>query len=160
MPVQSNFNQVVIAQVSGLRKLEADPATRLGAVISLGIIDSRVWNDAGTIATDGTKLSPYSKGYLYVRKKNNRGISRVKILSLTGDMNNQFNVAPLGGSDYGVGWSGIGAYDRNGIANIAKRNWIEKYERKRIFFLNEKEIDSVIKQIFNHVNKILHASNR
>ena len=156
-PVESNFNKVISEQLKGLHKLETDPATRLGAVISLGIIDERVWNNAGTRATNGSKLSPYTKGYLYTRKKNNRGESRVKILSLTGDMNNQFNVSALGGNEYGVGWSGVGAFDRNGIRNADKRKWIEGYEKKKIFFLNQKEINSVFQQIFKHVKKLLNG---
>jgi hypothetical protein len=165
MPVQSNFNQVVIAQVSGLRKLEADPATRLGAVISLGIIDARVWNDAGTRTTAGEKLSNYSNRYMPKRIFFNRGESRIKILSLTGDMNNQFNIVPLEGNDWGLGWAGIGIYDRFGNANIDKARAMESLagghiEPVPIFRLSQQEIRIVMRQLNKHIKKMLNASNR
>lgn len=153
MPVQSNFSTNAFKNLDVLRKIQANPGTRLGATLTLQVLDQRVFNSNGSKDVHGRLLSKYKKSYMYKRKKNNRGDSRTKILSLTGDMNNQMNVTALGGTAYGVGWAGIGQSDRNGVKNIDKRNWIEEYERTRIWYLSKVEISDIMEDIFFQIKK-------
>jgi hypothetical protein len=156
MKITSNSGSVIINLKNDLTKLKAEPGTRLAAVISLGILDQRIWSNKGSKDINGKKLTPkYSKGYIYKRKKYNRGKSTTVILSLTGDMNNQYNVVALGGDAYGLGWDGIGAYDRSGVSNQAKRNWLEALYKTTIFWLSDKEIKAVMIDVEKHVAKIL-----
>lgn len=53
---------------------------------------------------DGSNIGKYSSSYLKVRERKNRGTDTKVILSLTGDMENDFTVQPTE-TGYGLGFS-------------------------------------------------------
>ena len=69
------------------------------------------------IKSDGTQIGTYSNTYLQYRIDQDKGSASNVTLFFTGQMQNDFNVAPVGENAYGLGYS-------NGL-NFDKANWAE-----------------------------------
>jgi hypothetical protein len=69
------------------------------------------------IKSDGTQIGTYSNTYLEYRIEQGKGSASNVTLFFTGQMQNDFNVAPIGENAYGLGY-------RNRL-NFDKANWAE-----------------------------------
>jgi len=72
------------------------------------------------IKSDGTQLGTYSNSYLEFRIKEKKGSASNVTLFFTGQMQNDFNVAPVGENAYGLGYSNILNFDK---ANYAEAKY-------------------------------------
>lgn len=85
--------------------------------------------------SDGSQMGKYSKEYLIVRaRRYNRTTDPKVILSLTGQMENDWSVIALGNQSYGLGY-------KNSL-NADKANWNEDRYGK-IFALTKDELKQV-----------------
>lgn len=85
--------------------------------------------------SDGSQMGKYSKEYLKVRaRRYNRTADPKVILSLTGQMENDWSVIALGNQSYGLGY-------KNSL-NADKANWNEDRYGK-IFALTKDELKQV-----------------
>ena len=69
------------------------------------------------IKSDGTQIGTYSNTYLEYRIEQGKGSASNVTLFFTGQMQIDFNVAPIGENAYGLGYSNI--------LNFDKANWAE-----------------------------------
>ena len=69
------------------------------------------------IKSDGTQIGTYSNTYLEYRIEQGKGSASNVTLFFTGQMQLDFNVAPIGENAYGLGYSNI--------LNFDKANWAE-----------------------------------
>jgi hypothetical protein len=78
----------------------------------------------------GQPIGEYSSAYLRVREKNNRGRNPKVILSLTGQLENDFSIVSNTANNYGLGF-------KNPI-NADKAEWLQDQYGK-VYDLTEKE---------------------
>lgn len=69
------------------------------------------------IKSDGTQIGTYSNTYLEYRIEQGKGSASNVTLFFTGQMQNDFSVAPVGENAYGLGYSNR--------LNLEKANWAE-----------------------------------
>ncbi len=69
------------------------------------------------IKSDGTQIGTYSNTYLEYRIEQGKGSASNVTLFFTGQMQNDFSVAPVGENAYGLGYSNR--------LNFEKANWAE-----------------------------------
>lgn len=72
------------------------------------------------IKSDGTQIGTYSNTYLEYRIEQGKGSASNVILFFTGQMQNDFSVAPVGDNAYGLGYSNSLNFDK---ANYAEAKY-------------------------------------
>lgn len=97
-------------------------------------------------ASDGGQIGTYSTGYMKVREKNKRNNDTKVIVSLTRQLENDYQViaTPEG---YGIGF--------NNKLNFDKAKWVEERKKKIIFNTSEDEK----KYIRERLEELVHEAN-
>lgn len=97
-------------------------------------------------ASDGGQIGTYSTGYMKVRDKNKRNNDTKVIVSLTRQLENDYQViaTPEG---YGIGF--------NNKLNFDKAKWVEERKKKIIFNTSEDEK----KYIRERLEELVHEAN-
>ena len=99
-------------------------------------------------ASDGGKIGQYSSGYMRQREKNNRGKSTEVIVSLTRQLENDYQV--LGTvRGYAIGFSNPHNFD--------KSQWVEKNQGKIIFNTTAQEKEYILDRAEELVNDAING---
>lgn len=123
-----------------------DTLMRTVAVAMLGATKDRIHEDGKK--ANGTDIGTYTLQYLRKRTKPpyNRTNSRKIILSLTGQMENDYKVVPMGNLSYGLGFSNQ--------FNANKAGWNEDRFGK-VYALTKDELKQVNLIVTDWINKQL-----
>ena len=82
------------------------------------------------IKSDGTQIGTYSNAYLQYRIEQGKGSASNVTLFFTGQMQNDFNVAPVGDNAYGLGYSNSLNFDKANYAEAKYGIIFEPTERE------------------------------
>lgn len=174
MIITSNINQVAEVLIGKLKNLaQNDEMLRTCAVSVLDLMKKRVHQNG--IASDGSQIGTYSKGYMVkrtgaykdakisksgvlkhagnirntttARPKYNRTNDTKVIASLTRQMENDEQVIGLQDGSYGIGFSNND--------NYKKSQYVEKTYNKKIFALAEPEKEAVQQIVKHYVDNAL-----
>lgn len=138
----SNATVVIDKMIKDLSLFDRDKITRIMAESTLGDMKRRIHQEGRNSA--GGKIGTYSASYLKTRQKKGRTSDANVILSLTGQMENDFSIVPDEG-----GW-GLGF--KNDL-NMDKHNWMEDLYSEVIYALTKSEESNMVKDVQNYVNK-------
>jgi len=134
--ISSNLNEVTTRLVAKLESVKdpngaaQDRMLRQVASDTLAQVKFRIHTEGKN--SEDTPIGEYSNAYLKIRKKNNRGESTKVILSLTGQMENDFSIVSNSAGRYGLGF-------KNEF-NAQKAEWLqERADYGRIYDLTESE---------------------
>jgi len=136
--ISSNLNEVTTRLVAKLESVKdpngaaQDRMLRQVASDTLAQVKYRIHTDGKN--SEGTPIGEYSNAYLKVRKsrKYNRGESTKVILSLTGQMENDFSIVSNTAGRYGLGFKNT--------LNAEKAEWLQaRSDYGRIYDLTEAE---------------------
>lgn len=134
--ITSNLNEVTTRLVAKLQEINdpngaaRDRMLRQVASDTAAQVTVRIHTQG--LNSEGTPIGEYSNAYLKIRKKNNRGESKKVILSLTGQMENDFGIVSNTAGRYGLGF-------KNEL-NAKKAEWLqERPDYGRIYDLTEAE---------------------
>ncbi len=148
--IRTNIDTITrrtIAKIADLKDKER--LLRSIAVQLTGDIRHRIHVDGEK--SDGEQIGEYSSAYLRLRKKNNRGEDKKKILSLTRQMEN--DLSPFAkGEGYAIGFKNS--------ANAQKAEWMEEQSggtdsKNEIYGLSEKEKETIQIIVSEEVPNIL-----
>ena len=139
--------QVNIPITAKLQKIASqqsvDTLVRTIAQSMLGETRDRIFESG--LNAKASPIGTYSPEYIRFRaRKYNRGTSSKVILSLTGQMENDWSVIPLGNSSYGLGF-------KNSF-NADKAEWNEDRYGK-VFALTPDELKQVNAIVIEWINK-------
>ena len=99
-------------------------------------------------ASDGGKIGQYSSGYMREREKNKRGKSTEVIVSLTRQLENDYQVvATVRG--YAIGFGNV--------LNYNKSQWVEKNQGKIIFNTTAAEKEYILDRAEELVNDAING---
>jgi hypothetical protein len=135
--ISSNLNEVTTRLVAKLQSVN-DPNGAARDLMLRQVASDTAAQVTYRIHTEGLNsnakpIGEYSNAYLRVRRKNNRGDSKKVILSLTGQMENDFGIVANQANRYGLGF-------KNEL-NAQKAEWLqERDDYGRIYDLTEAEL--------------------
>ncbi len=130
MPVSTNIDALINSLEAKLNDATKQLITYEVAVAVFGPLKARIHNDG--LASDGTPIGTYDNAYLKERqKKYDRTADSRIILSLTKEMEKDFNIRAVGNTSYGLGY--------NNEENYRKAMWNDNRFGRTIFALTKEE---------------------
>lgn len=97
--------------------------------------------------SDGNQIGTYSSGYMKVREKNKRGKDTKVIVSLTRQLEADYQVIPTQ-NGYGIGFNNSLSFD--------KAKWVEERKKRIIFNLSADEKQYIRERL----NELIDDANR
>lgn len=134
--ISSNLNEVTTRLVAKLQEVNdpngtaRDRMLRQVASDTLANVKYRIHTEG--LNSAGQPIGQYSSAYLRIREKNNRGRNPKVILSLTGQMENDFSIVSSQANRYGLGFKNT--------LNADKAEWVQD-EYGRVYDLTQQETD-------------------
>ena len=152
--ITSNLNEVTTRLVAKLQAVN-DPNGPVRDRMLRQVASDTAAQVTYRIHTEGknsndTPIGEYSSKYLKIREKNNRGTNPKVILSLTGQMENDFGIVSNSANKYGLGFkNSLNADKAEWLQEGTKSGQVKEHER----IINRKS-DKSINKILDTINKI------